>query len=247
MNRRLCTLWISASFLLLFLLLANSAPAAAQAITATLEGRVTDSSGGVIPGATVTAINVSTKISRSAQASELGDYRIPLLPTGDYDVSVEQQGFQKETKRIRLLVGQVATLDFALQVGTLAQEVVVEAGAAVLERTRTEVSSVIVEQQIDTLPVNGRQFIDFALLAPGVTVGETTSGSTDVIVEPAVEDYEWDAFDRAEEIIAAGAASMRRALPRLRMLLERPDEASRRRNIAVPLPRPAALSPNSAD
>jgi hypothetical protein len=187
MNRRFAALYLSVSFLLLGMLFAGSAPVAAQAITATLEGKVTDASGGVIAGATVTATNTSTKISRSAHTSELGDYRIPLLPAGEYEVAVEQQGFQKEARKITLLVAQLATLDFTLQVGTLAQEVRVEAGATVLERTRTEVSSVIVEQQIDALPVNGRQFIDFALLAPGVTIGETTSGSTDVIVEPVTK------------------------------------------------------------
>ncbi|MGH9861601.1 MAG: carboxypeptidase regulatory-like domain-containing protein, partial [Candidatus Acidiferrales bacterium] len=174
-------------FLLAFAAIATCPTVGAQAITATLEGKVTDASGGAIVGATVTATNTSTQITRSAQTDELGDYRIALLPAGEYEVGAEQQGFQKAARKIRLTVAQVATLDFALAVGELAQQITVEAGAGVQETTRAEVSSVIVEQQIDMLPVNGRQFIDFALLAPGVTIGETTSGSTDVIVEPVTK------------------------------------------------------------
>jgi len=152
-----------------------------------LEGVVLDSSGAALPGASVTAVNTSTGLSRSGEADQYGNYRIGLLPPGEYEVTTERSGFTRQAKKINLEIGQAARLDFSLAVGELTQEVVVEAGAAVLEPTRTEVSSVIVQRQIDTLPVNGRQFIDFALLAPGVTVGETTAGSTDVIIEPVTK------------------------------------------------------------
>lgn len=185
MHRKLSSLLFAFLFMLTAIVICPQA--GAQAITATLEGKVTDASGGAIVGATVTATNASTQISRSAQTNELGDYRIALLPAGEYEVGAEQQGFQKAVRKVRLTVAQVATLDFGLAVGELAQQITVEAGAGVQETTRTEISSVIVEQQIDMLPVNGRQFIDFALLAPGVTIGETTSGSTDVIVEPVTK------------------------------------------------------------
>ena len=161
--------------------------ASAQVITATLEGQVLDSSGAAVPGATVTATNTATGLSRSASTDEQGAYRLAALPVGHYNVSVEGGGFRRETKKVTLQIGQAATLDFALAIGELAQEVVVEAGTTVLEPTRTEISSVIAERQIAMLPVNGRQFIDFALLAPGVTIGETTSGSTDVIIEPVTK------------------------------------------------------------
>src|SRR5512143_1244575 len=85
---------------------------------------------------------------------------------------------------IHLNLGAAASLDFNIAVGTVTQEVVVQDVGEVAEPTRTMVSSVIDEQKIQQLPVNGRQFIDFALLAPGVTIGDTTSGSTDVIIEP---------------------------------------------------------------
>ena len=177
---------ISALFLFLFLV-AASLPMQAQTITATLGGRVLDPSGAVLPGATVTAVNAGTGVSRSVVSSEVGEYRIQQLPPGEYEVSIELSGFRREVNKITLQVGQVATLDFSLQIGELAQEIVVQAGQTLLETTRADITTVIVKEQIDMLPVNGRQFIDFVLLAPGVTIGETTAGSTDVIIEPVTK------------------------------------------------------------
>ncbi len=164
-----------------------------------------------MPGATITAINTSTRLTRSVTSDELGNYRIALLPPGEYDVSAELRGFQRQTTKAHLEIGQVFSLNFSLPVGELAQEVVVEAGAALIEPTRTEVSSVIVARQIESLPVNGRQFIDFTLLAPGVQIGETTSGSTDVIVEPVTKlafggqniHYNFVAIDGADNMSTA--------------------------------------------
>jgi hypothetical protein len=163
------------------------ASAGAQTITATLEGRATDNAGAAVAGANVTAANSSTGLSRSAVTSDSGEYRISLLPVGEYTVTVDHQGFRKDSRKITLVVGQTATLDFALQAGGVAEQVNVEAAETIAEPTRTELSSVISQRQIVNLPVNGRQFIDFVLLAPGVTIGDTTSGSTDVIVEPVTK------------------------------------------------------------
>jgi len=159
----------------------------AQTITATLEGRVSDSSGASVAGASVTAANSSTGLSRSVLTSDDGEYRISLLPVGEYTVTFEHQGFRRDSRKVSLTIGQTATLDFALQAGGAAEQVTVEASDTIAEPTRTEVSSVISQRQIVNLPVNGRQFIDFVLLAPGVTIGDTTSGSTDVIVEPVTK------------------------------------------------------------
>ncbi len=174
-------------FLVLLVLLATALPGKAQTITATLEGRVLDPTGALIPDATVTAVNNQTGLSRTVTSSGVGEYRILALPVGDYTVTVDKSGFKREAKRVTLQIGQTATLDFSLQIGELVGEVVVEAQEALVEPTRTAVATVIVENQIESLPVSGRQFIDFALLAPGVTIGETTSGSTDVIVEPVTK------------------------------------------------------------
>lgn len=159
----------------------------AQAVTATLDGRVLDASGGSIANATVTATNTATAFSRTVQSSASGEYVIPALPAGEYTVSASFSGFGKQTKTITLQVGQSAELMFSLTPGQVEQKVEVQATSEVAEPTRTQVSTVITERQIVNLPVNGREFINFALLSPAVTVGDTTAGSTDVIVEPVTK------------------------------------------------------------
>jgi hypothetical protein len=171
---------------LLFLVVA-AGPAFAQQINATLEGKVVDTSGAALPDAKVTAVGTATGLSRSVNSSGNGDYQIAGLPPGEYTVKAERSGFKPDSKRVVLTVGQTAVVAFSLAVGAVEQEVTVQAQSELVEPTRTSVSSVISEVQIENLPVNGRQFIDFALLAPGVTVGETTSGSTDVIIEPVTK------------------------------------------------------------
>jgi hypothetical protein len=172
---------------------------------------VYDTTGAVIPQATVTAANTATGVSRSTQGSATGDYSITLLPPGDYTVTAEHSGFQKSAKKVHLDIGAAASLDFNLAVGQVTQEVQVQDIGEVAEPTRTMVSSVIDEQKIEGLPVNGRQFIDFALLAPGVKIGDTTSGSTDVIIEPVTKlsfagqniHYNFIAVDGADNISTA--------------------------------------------
>jgi hypothetical protein len=191
------------------LILPNSTQS--QAVNATLAGKITDASGGSIAKANVTAVNTTKGISRSVLASDSGEYTIPALPAGEYAVTVAFAGFGKQTKDITLQVGQAAALDFTMTPGELAEKVQVEATSELLEPTRTQVSTVITEGQIHDLPVNGREFIDFALLSPAVTIGETTSGSTDVIVEPVTKlsfagqniHYNFIAVDGADDISTA--------------------------------------------
>ncbi len=174
-------LWLFAMSFLLVL------SAQGQSINATLEGRVFDATGAALPNASVTAVSSGTALTRSGTSSGGGDYAIPGLPVGEYTVTAEHSGFKKDSRKVVLQIGQNAAVNFNLAVGQVEQQVTVEALGELVEPTRTSVSSVISEVQIDSLPVNGRQFIDFALLAPGVTVGETTSGSTDVIIEPVTK------------------------------------------------------------
>ena len=186
-------------------------PAQAQVVTATIQGRVYDTSGAAISDATVTAANPATGLTRSTTASPTGDYQITLLPSGDYTITAEKSGFQKAAKKIHLDIGSSGNLDFNLPVGQVTQQVTVQDVGEVAEPTRTMVSSVIDQQQIQSLPVNGRQFIDFALLAPGVTIGDTTSGSTDVIIEPVTKlsfagqniHYNFVAIDGADNMSTA--------------------------------------------
>jgi len=126
-------------------------------------------------------------------------------------VAVKAGTFQEQTRSMPLTVGQSATLDFTLAPGQIEQQLSVTAEAPLVETTRTSTDTVIEQAQIKNLPVNGRQFIDFALLAPGVTIGDTTSGSTDVIIEPVTKlsfagqniHYNFIAVDGADNISTA--------------------------------------------
>jgi len=183
----------------------------AQTVTGSIQGRVYDSTGAAISGASITAVNDETGISHKTSASATGDYQITLLPPGEYTVTAEKSGFQKSAKKVHLVLGAAGNVDFSLSVGQVTQEVSVQDVGEVAEPTRTMVSSVIDEQKIQDLPVNGRQFIDFALLAPGVKIGDTTSGSTDVIIEPVTKlsfagqniHYNFIAVDGADNISTA--------------------------------------------
>src|SRR6266849_720279 len=196
----------------LFALICVSAPIAnGQAITATLSGRILDTSGGSVSKAKVTIASAATGFARTVQSSDAGEYTIPALPAGEYTVSAEFTGFGKQNKNVILQVGQAAELDFTLTPGGVEEKVEVAVASEVMETTRTEVSTVITERQIVNLPVNGREFINFALLSPAVTVGDTTSGSTDVIVEPVTKlsfagqniHFNFIAVDGADDISTA--------------------------------------------
>ena len=171
---------------LIVLLLAN-AVTFGQVITASLQGRVADTSGAVLPKATVIVTNTETGFSRTTTSDDGGQYKLTSLPVGSYKITAQASSFQAQTRVLTLAVGDLATLDFSLSPGTVEQQVTVTSEAPLVEPTRTSTDSVIEQQKIENLPVNGRQFIDFALLAPGVTVGDTTSGSTDVIIEPVTK------------------------------------------------------------
>ena len=186
-------------------------PLHAQVVTVTIQGRVYDTTGAAISQATVNVVNADTGFARSTTATATGDYQISSLPVGEYTVSAEKTGFQKSAKKVHLDVGATGNLDFNLSPGQVLAEVTVQDVGEVAEPTRTMISSVIDEQKIENLPVNGREFIDFALLAPGVTIGDTTSGSTDVIVEPVTKlsfagqniHFNFIAVDGADDISTA--------------------------------------------
>src|SRR5215470_12590923 len=193
------------------LVVLSTSLAVGQAITASIHGRVFDRSGAVVANAAVTSVNTETGFSRSAKTDAGGEYEISQLPVGNYRATADAKTFQSQSHTLQLVIGQVAGLDFSLSPASVKEEVVVTTELPLVETTRTSVDSVIGTQQIQNLPVNGRQFIDFALLAPGVIVGDTTSGSTDVIIEPVTKlsfagqniHYNFIAIDGADNISTA--------------------------------------------
>src|SRR5271170_1148721 len=145
-------------------------PATAQIPTGTILGTVKDASGGVVAGATVTAINAETSTERPVKTEEDGTFRFPGLPAGHYDVKVEQSGFKVVTqKNLTLDVGQEAVVNFSLEVGTTGQEVVVTAEAPDVNTTSGTLGGLVSEEKIADLPLNGRNYLDLTLLQPGVT------------------------------------------------------------------------------
>ncbi|HEU0184556.1 MAG TPA: carboxypeptidase regulatory-like domain-containing protein [Blastocatellia bacterium] len=141
----------------------------AQTPTATISGQVRDASGAAIPGVRVSARNVQTNIEREAVTSENGDYTIPLLNIGEYQVSVEKQGFKRAVQTgLVLQVDQKARLDFSLQVGQVSESVEVTAATSLVQTDSASVGTVIDNKQVLELPLNSREFYGLALTAPRV-------------------------------------------------------------------------------
>ncbi len=152
----------------------------AHAQEATLLGTVTDASGAVVPGATVTVVNMETNVSTKAVPNDVGQYVAPNLPPGRYEIRAEATGFKKKTvTNIVLLVAQKARVDISIEVGAVTESVEVTGQAPVLENGTAELGQVIDQQQVAQLPLNGRDFMQLALLTAGVNQGRA-SGWTGV-------------------------------------------------------------------
>ena len=166
-------------FLLSVLILLTVQMAAGQVSTAEVSGAVTDPTGAVVVGAKVTAVNADTGVSREASSDVAGSYVMTLLPPGNYDVSVEAPGFRKVLQNgVTLQVSQRARIDFTLQVGQVNDTVEVAATAPLLESQSSSLGSVIGERFVNELPLNGRNFVQLAILSPGVNgVGFSVSGT----------------------------------------------------------------------
>jgi Carboxypeptidase regulatory-like domain len=149
-----------------FVLILSAQPALAQG-TADLVGRVTDTSGAVLPGVMVTAENVATNVDRTTITSETGDYTLNLLPIGAYTVKIELAGFRTYTTRITLATGDRARVDTQMQVGEISQAIEVAAEATPLQTDSSTIGVTI--QAVADLPVNGRNFVTLVQFAPGAT------------------------------------------------------------------------------
>jgi hypothetical protein len=146
---------------------------------ARLTGTVLDESGGAVKGAAVTLHQPETNRSYQTTANDSGYYAVPNIPPGIYELTVSFKGFATSIRKdVELTVGQSATIDVTLKVATAAEQVIVTTEAPVIEPSKTEISQVIGTQEINSLPISGRLFTDFALLTPGVATGRTSLQST---------------------------------------------------------------------
>jgi hypothetical protein len=153
------------------------ADAFAQAV-GTISGTVTDSTGAVVPGAVVTARNAGTAAVREAVTNTAGRYVLALLPIGSYTVSASMSGFQTAEKSgVTLTVQQSLTLDFGLQMSGLNTEVTVtsQVSEVALQRSDASLGQLINADQVAELPLNGRNFVQLALLGPGTVTGRAGS------------------------------------------------------------------------
>ncbi len=160
------------SFYALFgLLLINFAAALpAQQSTAALNGSVRDSTGAAVVGANVILINNATSATRSAASNGSGIYVISNILPGTFSLSVHKDGFAPiDQKNIILEVNQTATLDFVLKVGSEVATVTVQASGAALEASTAELGTVIGNQAVADLPLNGRNFTQLLMLTPGAS------------------------------------------------------------------------------
>jgi hypothetical protein len=150
------------------LLFLHVAPAEAQVDRATLTGIVTDSNGGVIPGATVVVTSLATELESHLVTNEVGGYQVGNLIPGRYRVEVELNGFKKSSQVVTLEVGQRGRLDVELAVGSVAETVTVAETAQLLNASDATLGAVIPQSQVANLPLAIRNWDDLLALVPGV-------------------------------------------------------------------------------
>jgi len=148
-----------------FLLLPVSAPA--QGSTAAVSGVVRDEQALVVPGVTVTIAGVDNRFSRTLKTGADGAFELAGVLPGDYDVSFELAGFSRERVNVRVEVNQRIRLDQVLKAGGVSQEIQVSQTVPLLHVSDASVGEVIDQRQVAELPLNGRQFLELALLVPG--------------------------------------------------------------------------------
>ncbi|HXG90580.1 MAG TPA: TonB-dependent receptor [Vicinamibacterales bacterium] len=159
------------------MVVALASPAWAQQETATVLGTVTDAQSAGVPGATVTARNVDTGFTRSAVSDQEGRYRIAALPPGSYELRSELQGFATAVRQgVILTVGAEAVLNFSMSVAGLSEAVTVIADTPVIETTTSAVQETIRRDQIDLLPLAGRDYTAVLRLVPGAAANNASYG-----------------------------------------------------------------------
>src|ERR1700693_310144 len=147
----------------------SALPAFGQTDRGAIEGKVVDASGAVVAGATVTITNNDTGVANSVTVDNAGEYQVLTLSPGKYSIKVTAQGFETAVQNdVEVHVQDRLNLDFSLKVGSVGEEVVVTTGEPVLQTQNADLGSVVSEQQINDLPLNGRRYADLALLEPGV-------------------------------------------------------------------------------
>lgn len=156
--------------LLVSALLMLIAPSArAQTTTADINGTITDSTGAVVIGASISATNPQTGLVRTTNAGQNGTFDLTLLPPGAYDVKIEAKGFASALQKgVVLTVGQALTLNFSLKPGATGETIMVTGEAPMIEATRSEIAGAVSTAEVSALPLLDRNFSSLMSLVPGV-------------------------------------------------------------------------------
>ena len=157
------------------ILLTRIAPAQESVNYASISGRVTDASGGLVVGAVVTARQIETNLTGTQETDKEGRFRFPYLRVGQYEIRIHQKGFNDTTQTLLLSVGAAFELPVTLTLASTQTNVTVTGEAPVLEAARTQIAGTVSQAEVGTLPLNGRNFLDLALLVPGVSPTNTAA------------------------------------------------------------------------
>jgi hypothetical protein len=206
--------------IVLILCAASTARPQSSRSAATLEGTVVDSTGDAVPGATVEAVEGSTGVTRTATTGADGRWRIPEIPVGTYRVRVSLAGFTPwNADAVRLQLGQVVRLEATLAPEGVTAEVTVSGGSPALDPTRTAQTLTVENERILELPTRARNYLEFVMLAPGVTpsprrgtAGSGTpladSGFSFAGLRPRSNALTIDGVDNTEEYTGAGRTAL---------------------------------------
>lgn len=182
-GRRIVRRFITALVAAACCAVASAGPALAQETInqAAISGRVLDMQGGAIPGATVTARQIATNVTVQATTGTDGRFRFSYLKIGQYEVRAKLQGFKENARTLRVSAGSAFDISIVLDVAGVDTAVTVVADTQVLETARSQISGTVPQAEVENLPMNGRNFLDLALLVPGVS--PTNTNSTQLFAE----------------------------------------------------------------
>src|SRR5215831_6871034 len=155
-------------------LAAAALPAGAQTFRGGISGRVTDATGAVLPGVTVTVTNDATAVSRTTVTSTTGDFSVPDLPLGTSTIEATLQGFQTVRTKVEVSVSQIASVELKMGLSQVAETINVTASTLLLDTVSTALSNVVRPKQVQDLPLNGRDFTKMLQLSPGVAATSTS-------------------------------------------------------------------------
>jgi hypothetical protein len=153
----------------------------AQAPTGTITGVILDPSGAAVSGTRLKVVNLATNVARTATSFEQGDYTFPSLGAGEYEVSVEANGFLRMVRRASVEAGATTTADFALRLGDVKESITVDGASPQIRYDSHAVGGVVTASQIQNLPLNGRSFLELAKLEPGVQVPSRAAGNKTLV------------------------------------------------------------------